>query len=105
MRLTRLSIDLLKAAYGPEGFNVGLNMGRVAGAGIAQHLHWHIVPRWNGDSNFMTVMADIRVIPESLSATLERLRRVLPNVLEPRTSESVSPGGDASVNLGQGERS
>jgi len=82
MRLTRLGIDLLKAAYGPNGFNVGLNMGRVAGAGIAEHLHWHIVPRWHGDANFMTVIADVRVIPESLTDVLERLRSVLPGVLE-----------------------
>lgn len=82
MHLTRLGVDLLKAAFHPDGFNLGVNMGRTAGAGIADHLHWHIVPRWNGDTNFMTVLADIRVIPESLNVVYERLRAALPGVLE-----------------------
>ncbi len=77
MELTRLSLSLLAEAYHPEGFNLGVNMGRVAGAGIQDHLHWHIVPRWNGDTNFMTVMADMRVIPESLPAVRERLLAAL----------------------------
>ncbi len=81
MRLTRLGIALLRAAFKPDGFNLGVNMGRVAGAGIADHLHWHIVPRWNGDTNFMPVMADVRVIPESLSAVHARLTAALPTVL------------------------
>jgi ATP adenylyltransferase len=81
MRLTRLGIALLRAAFKPDGFNLGVNMGRVAGAGIADHLHWHIVPRWNGDTNFMPVMADVRVIPESLSEVHRRLRAALPAVL------------------------
>lgn len=82
MKLTRLSIELLRTAFRPEGFNLGVNMGRVAGAGIADHLHWHIVPRWNGDTNFMLVMADVRVIPESLSAVHAKLRKALVHVLE-----------------------
>ena len=82
MRLTRLSQRLLTAAFKPDGFNLGVNMGRVAGAGIADHLHWHIVPRWHGDTNFMPVLADVRVIPESLSAVYDRLRAVLPISLE-----------------------
>ena len=73
MLLTRLSIRALQVAFGPHAYNCGLNMGRIAGAGIAEHLHWHIVPRWNGDTNFMTVLADTRVIPESLPAVYERL--------------------------------
>jgi ATP adenylyltransferase len=77
MHLTRLSISLLKRAFNPNGFNLGVNMGRVAGAGIADHLHWHIVPRWNGDTNFMPVLADVRVIPESLSVVFTRLREAL----------------------------
>ena len=81
MRLTRTSIALLRAAFKPDGFNLGVNMGRVAGAGIADHLHWHIVPRWNGDTNFMPVMADVRVIPESLSAVHRRLRAALTGAL------------------------
>jgi|SRR5579871_1822703 len=87
MRLTRLSLRLLKTAFNPNGYNLGVNMGRVAGAGIADHLHWHIVPRWNGDTNFMTVMADVRVIPESLPAVYERFRAALPAALnEPEQS-------------------
>lgn len=81
MRLTRLSRRLLIAAFKPDGFNLGVNMGRVAGAGIADHLHWHIVPRWNGDTNFMPVLADVRVIPESLSVVFQRLRAELPAAL------------------------
>src|SRR5579871_72989 len=68
MQLTRLSVRMLTEAFHPHGFNLGVNMGRVAGAGIPDHLHWHIVPRWNGDVNFMPVLADVRVIPESLEA-------------------------------------
>ena len=81
MELTRLSIRMLQAAFAPHAYNCGLNMGRVAGAGIAEHLHWHIVPRWNGDTNFMTVLADTRVIPESLPVVYERIRATLPQAL------------------------
>jgi ATP adenylyltransferase len=74
MQLTRRSINALKAACRPDGFNVGLNLGTAAGAGIADHMHLHIVPRWNGDINFMPVFADIKVIPEALAATYDRLK-------------------------------
>ena len=73
MRLTRRCVNALKEAFSPEGFNIGMNVGRVAGAGIADHLHMHIVPRWNGDTNFMAVCGDVRVVPQHLSVTYERL--------------------------------
>jgi ATP adenylyltransferase len=73
MRLTRLSIQLLRAVIRPDGFNLGVNMGRVAGAGIADHLHGHIVPRWNGDTNFMPVVGDTKVLSEHMLATYKKL--------------------------------
>ena len=77
MRLTQRCIRALKAAMKPDGFNVGLNLGKVAGAGIAEHLHFHIVPRWNGDTNFMPVLGDTHVIPEALLEVAARLRTEL----------------------------
>lgn len=68
------SVDILKKVMGPDGFNIGLNLGKVAGAGIEEHLHFHIVPRWFGDVNALTVFADVRVIPEHLKATFNNLK-------------------------------
>ena len=67
-------VKILREAFNPGGFNVGINMGRAAGAGIEEHIHTHIVPRWHGDTNFVTVMSDVRVIPQALADTYERLR-------------------------------
>ena len=71
-------ITALTAVMSPEGFNSGLNLGRVAGAGVVGHLHLHLVPRWGGDTNFMPVLADVRVMPEHLSRTLEQVRAAWP---------------------------
>jgi len=71
--LVRDSIEIMKRIFRPNGFNVGLNLGRVAGAGVEAHMHFHIVPRWSGDTNFMTVFADVRVVPEHLEASFDRL--------------------------------
>jgi ATP adenylyltransferase len=68
------SVEILKQVMNPDGFNVGLNLGKVAGAGVEEHLHFHIVPRWFGDTNALTVFADVRVIPEHLKTTCGNLK-------------------------------
>lgn len=68
------SIEILKQGMNPDGFNVGLNLGKIAGAGVEEHLHFHIVPRWMGDVNALTVFADVRVIPEHLEETHKKLK-------------------------------
>ena len=72
------AIRALKAAYSPDGLNVGANLGRSAGAGVPGHFHMHVVPRWNGDTNFMTTLAETRMLPEALPATYEKIRKAWP---------------------------
>lgn len=73
-KLIAMCIEWLTTAYNPQGFNIGVNMGRAAGAGIEGHLHWHVVPRWSGDTNFMPVVGEVRVLPQSLEETFDTLR-------------------------------
>lgn len=75
-RLTQRSEMALTEAYAPHGINIGVNVGKPAGAGLVDHVHVHLVPRWNGDTNFMTVIGDTRVLPEDLFASAARLRPI-----------------------------
>lgn len=73
MKMTQFSVNNLKQAFAPEGYNVGVNIGKVAGAGIEEHMHIHIIPRWVGDTHFMAVLGEIRIIPEHIMSTYDRL--------------------------------
>lgn len=77
MRLAQRVQCALEASYHPQGYNLGMNLGRAAGAGVTGHLHLHVLPRWAGDANFMTVVGETRVEPEDLSATYEKLHKAL----------------------------
>ena len=81
MTLTQAAERVLAAVYDPHGFNMGLNLGKPAGAGVLGHLHLHVVPRWNGDTNFMSVVGEMRVLPEELPQTAGRLRAAFPQFL------------------------
>ncbi len=74
MELAKRCQTALRAAYNPQGFNLGMNLGRAAGAGIADHIHLHILPRWTGDTNFITAVSETRVLPEDLQTTYRKLR-------------------------------
>ena len=74
MDLAKRAQTALRAAYSPAGFNLGMNLGKAAGAGIADHIHIHVMPRWGGDTNFMTSVAETRVLPEDLATTYQKLR-------------------------------
>lgn len=83
-RLVRRTVAALTDLTAPDGFNVGINLGEAAGAGVPGHLHWHVLPRWTADTNFMPMLADVRVIPEHLRATWRKLRPALERVEEER---------------------
>lgn len=80
MSLAQLAIKALRLAMNPDGFNMGINEGKVAGAGFADHIHYHIVPRWNGDTNFMPVLADVKVMPEHLDNVYRQLKEAIEQV-------------------------
>ena len=78
-RLAAAGMSALGTLYAPHGYNVGWNLGRTAGAGVVDHVHLHVVPRWGGDTNFMPVLADVKVLPEHLAETRRRLAEVWPD--------------------------
>ena len=80
MVLTNCGLAVLRKAYCPDGFNIGINLGQAAGAGIAEHVHIHVVPRWNADTNFMPIVGETRVIPETLDQTYRRLRPLFEDI-------------------------
>lgn len=90
MILTQQAIRVLRAAYNPQGFNIGINQGQVAGAGIADHLHQHVVPRWAGDTSYMTVIAETRTIPEWIDDTYTLLRKLWDELFPPNTTQRES---------------
>ncbi len=83
MSQAQLALRGLRQTMQPDGFNLGINDGKVAGAGIADHVHMHVVPRWNGDTNFMPIIADVKVIPESLDNTYRQMKQALDALANP----------------------
>jgi ATP adenylyltransferase len=94
--LTQRSEVALVEAYQPQGINAGINLGRPAGAGILEHLHVHLVPRWNGDTNFMTVVGDTRVLPEDLASSAARLRPIYARLEREAAAGAASPGSGST---------
>ncbi len=80
MKLVKLSLKAIESEYRPQGYNIGANLGHVAGAGVEGHLHLHIVPRWSGDTNFMPLIAGVKVIPEDINDTYKRLKKAFNDV-------------------------
>lgn len=91
MRLTNLSLQVLRARIKPDGFNIGVNLGRVSGAGVEGHVHLHIVPRWNGDTNFMPLFSETRVMPEHLDVTYRKLKAGFTAALATRSGRRSVP--------------
>jgi ATP adenylyltransferase len=89
MQLTNRGLAVLRKAYHPDGFNIGVNLGQAAGAGIAEHVHIHVVPRWNADTNFMPIVGETRVIPEMLDQTYERLRPLFDEISSQDTTGEI----------------
>ena len=81
-KLLSVSIRAMKGIMHPQGFNIGLNIGRAAGAGIDDHIHYHILPRWNGDTNFLPVMGEVKVISESLEASYDRIKSEITKIID-----------------------
>ena len=77
LEIVSRAVEALKKALQPQGFNIGMNIGKVAGAGVEDHIHTHVVPRWEGDTNYMPVVADTKVIPEALNSTYKKLKDLL----------------------------
>ena len=85
MAQAQLALKALRVVMKPDGFNMGINEGKVAGAGFADHMHFHIVPRWNGDTNFMPVIADIKVVPEHLDSVYHQLKQAIESLPDEQT--------------------
>ncbi|RLG76362.1 MAG: HIT family hydrolase [Thermoprotei archaeon] len=83
-KTVNLMLKAIRIEYAPHGFNIGINMGKVAGAGIEQHVHVHVVPRWGGDTNFMPVLGNVKVLPEDLHSTWLRIKKALEDVMRGR---------------------